>query len=68
MFECLNNIKALELETEKGMFIGPCKEMDGSCLRSPKLLKAFNKAFLKKLMRREVASCCEFFGVKLLCS
>ena len=64
MFECLNNIKALELETEKGILQGHARRWMAHALRSPKLLKAFIKALLKKLMRREVASCCELFGVK----
>ena len=50
MFECLNNIKALELETEKGILQGHARRWMAHALRSPKLLKAFIKALLKALV------------------
>ena len=44
----LNNIKTLELETEKGILQGHTRRWMAHALRTPKLLKAFSKALLKK--------------------
>lgn len=49
MFECLNNIKALELETEKGILQGHAKEMDGSCLKISKVTESFHQSLFKEI-------------------
>jgi len=44
----LNNIKTLELETEKGILQGHIRRWMAHALRTRKILKAFSKALLKK--------------------